>query len=207
MKQATISDAPKVLNTNDRAMWVLGYNAAAEAMGAAALTDEQITAGVRAVLVAEQDEGCSKEAALAAFREAARGVTEAGDQPLQKKALEGKGELDLLYRFHSLAAEATAQALHLTASREQFLLREYVSLQVYAECAALEEVAEAIERRKADQSEQTNRLRLVVSGRPPPEAPRKRFCLRCAGMGTIPVHGTEMVEACPACLGAGSLGL
>lgn len=31
MKRATISDAPTVLNTNDRAMWVLGFNAAVEA--------------------------------------------------------------------------------------------------------------------------------------------------------------------------------
>jgi hypothetical protein len=32
MKQATIADAPAVLNTNDQAMWVLGFNAAVEAM-------------------------------------------------------------------------------------------------------------------------------------------------------------------------------
>lgn len=31
MKRATINDAPKVLNINDRAMWVLGYNAALDA--------------------------------------------------------------------------------------------------------------------------------------------------------------------------------
>lgn len=41
---------------------------------ASVLTDEQITAGVRALLVAEQDEGCSSEAALAAFRAATDGV-------------------------------------------------------------------------------------------------------------------------------------
>jgi hypothetical protein len=28
MKRATIADAPAVLNTNDKAMWVLGFNAA-----------------------------------------------------------------------------------------------------------------------------------------------------------------------------------
>jgi hypothetical protein len=32
MKPATISDAPKVLNINDRAMWVLGFNAAIESV-------------------------------------------------------------------------------------------------------------------------------------------------------------------------------
>jgi hypothetical protein len=32
MKHATIADAPAVLNTNDKAMWVLGYNAAVDAM-------------------------------------------------------------------------------------------------------------------------------------------------------------------------------
>lgn len=30
MKPATIADAPSALNLNDKAMWVLGYNAAAE---------------------------------------------------------------------------------------------------------------------------------------------------------------------------------
>jgi hypothetical protein len=34
MKQATIADAPAVLNTSDKAMWVLGYNAAVEALAA-----------------------------------------------------------------------------------------------------------------------------------------------------------------------------
>lgn len=33
MKRATINDAPAVLNINDRAMWVLGFNAAIEAAG------------------------------------------------------------------------------------------------------------------------------------------------------------------------------
>lgn len=32
MKRATIADAPAVLNTNDKAMWVLGFNAAAESV-------------------------------------------------------------------------------------------------------------------------------------------------------------------------------
>lgn len=31
MKRATINDAPAVLNLNDKAMWVLGYNAALDA--------------------------------------------------------------------------------------------------------------------------------------------------------------------------------
>ena len=31
MKRVTIADAPAVLNTNDKAMWVLGYNEAVEA--------------------------------------------------------------------------------------------------------------------------------------------------------------------------------
>jgi hypothetical protein len=31
VKQSTIADAPAILNMNDRAMWVLGWNAAAEA--------------------------------------------------------------------------------------------------------------------------------------------------------------------------------
>lgn len=35
MKPATLADAPAVLNTNDRAMWVLGFNAALEARGVA----------------------------------------------------------------------------------------------------------------------------------------------------------------------------
>jgi hypothetical protein len=35
MKQATIKDAPAVLNTNDRAMWVLGFNEALERCRAA----------------------------------------------------------------------------------------------------------------------------------------------------------------------------
>jgi hypothetical protein len=30
MKPVTIADAPAFLNTNDKAMWVLGYNAAVE---------------------------------------------------------------------------------------------------------------------------------------------------------------------------------
>jgi hypothetical protein len=46
VKRATISDAPAMLNTNDRAMWVLGFNEAAERL---VLTDEQIKAGIEAV--------------------------------------------------------------------------------------------------------------------------------------------------------------
>lgn len=41
MKHATIADAPAVLNTNDKAMWVLGYNASPLH---AHPTDEQIEA-------------------------------------------------------------------------------------------------------------------------------------------------------------------
>lgn len=41
MKQATIFDAPQVLNTNDRAMWVLGYNTAVQ-QAAAPAQDERV---------------------------------------------------------------------------------------------------------------------------------------------------------------------
>lgn len=34
MKRATISDAPAVLNLQDKAMWVLGFNAAVDALAA-----------------------------------------------------------------------------------------------------------------------------------------------------------------------------
>lgn len=51
MKRATIADAPAVLNMNDKAMWVLGYNAAAER---ATLTREQIVAGLDAARKVEQ---------------------------------------------------------------------------------------------------------------------------------------------------------
>lgn len=34
MKQATIANAPTVLNVNDKAMWVLGHNAAVDALDA-----------------------------------------------------------------------------------------------------------------------------------------------------------------------------
>lgn len=46
MKEVTIKDAPAVLNINDRAMWVLGFNAAVEAIRGAPppLTDDQIDA-------------------------------------------------------------------------------------------------------------------------------------------------------------------
>lgn len=80
------------------------------------------------------------------------------------KVIMGELELDALYRFHCLGAEARAQALRLTSNRERFILREYVSQQVYAECVTLDDVGEAIEKRKADQSDRVVRLRELASG-------------------------------------------
>ena len=78
----------------------------------------------------------------------------------------GKLELDTLHRFHCLGAEARAQALRLTSYGESFILREYVTQQVCAKCATLDEVEEAIQKRKADQSERVVRLRLVAGAKP-----------------------------------------
>ena len=44
MKRASIADAPAILNTNDKAMWVLGFNAAAEQQASKPLTHEQAKA-------------------------------------------------------------------------------------------------------------------------------------------------------------------
>jgi hypothetical protein len=47
MKLATIKDAPGALNTNDKAMWVLGHNAAVETLDADA---ERVAASLREIL-------------------------------------------------------------------------------------------------------------------------------------------------------------
>lgn len=77
-----------------------------------------------------------------------------------------KLELDTLYRFFSAGAAARYQALHLTSTRVGFILREYVSQELHAECRSLDEVEAVIERRKADQSERMARLRIVAARRP-----------------------------------------
>lgn len=78
----------------------------------------------------------------------------------------GMLELDALYRFHEAGATARVQALRLTSNRECFMLREYVDFRLFAECRSLDEVNEALERRKADQSERVVRLRALASGGP-----------------------------------------
>lgn len=96
-------------------------------------------------------------------------TTKDGVSGVDSKAIGGEpitGELGILYRFHSLAAEARAQALHLSAGVDRFILREYVDQQLFAECKSLDGVEEAIGTRKADQSERVARLRLVASGKP-----------------------------------------
>ena len=49
MKHATIEDAPAVLNTNDKAMWVLGFNDGQEA------TIKRLAAGVSVEPVASDN--------------------------------------------------------------------------------------------------------------------------------------------------------
>jgi hypothetical protein len=82
-----------------------------------------------------------------------------------ERLIEGRSELSVLYDFHCLAAEARAQALHLTCSRDAFILREYVTQQMFGECKTLQEVRGLLDKRAADQSEQTIRLREVASWR------------------------------------------
>lgn len=75
-------------------------------------------------------------------------------------------ELETLYRFFNAGAAARAQALHLTSTRESFVLREYLDHQLYAECKSLDEVEAKLEERRADQSERM--VRPAGTGRRPP---------------------------------------
>jgi hypothetical protein len=73
-------------------------------------------------------------------------------------------EREALHRFFSLTAEAMAQALHLNATRGGYVLREWVTQQLFGSCRDLEEVAALIERRRADQSDRMERLRSLFRG-------------------------------------------
>lgn len=95
---------------------------------------------------------CKLELRLAGFR-----MMHDGDQheviAIREDRIEaamGLLELSALNRFAALAAEAEAQALRLTHNREAFILREHATQQVWVEAASLDQVAEALERRKAE---------------------------------------------------------
>lgn len=85
-----------------------------------------------------------------------------GPPDAMERLIEGRSELNVLYEFHCLAAVARAQALHLVSSREAFVLREYVTQQKFGEGKTLKEVADLLQRRMADRSPQTERLREVA---------------------------------------------
>lgn len=59
-------------------------------------------------------------------------------------------ELMIVHRFNVLAAEADAVGLTLTASQLQFLLRKHSDQQVYASCASLGQVDEALRGRRQE---------------------------------------------------------
>lgn len=80
------------------------------------------------------------------------------------QSVKGEVELEILYRFFNLSSVARVQALHLTSTRSDFVLREYVDQQEFARCANLDEVEKAIEKRKADMSARTVRLRELATG-------------------------------------------
>lgn len=76
----------------------------------------------------------------------------------------GGSELETLHRFSCLAARAKAQALHLTCSRAEFILREYVTMQLHASAPTLDAVEAIIVKREADMDPMVVRLRELANG-------------------------------------------
>lgn len=73
-------------------------------------------------------------------------------------------EREALHRHADLVLKAQAQALHLSTTRDHYILREWVSRQPYAEVTSMDAVEETLARRAEDQSAETNRLRRIATG-------------------------------------------